>query len=96
MVVTRETLLVSPERRAPTEARAREPCPKYPSLRPRTPAPPQVGNLGGPVLVKPKVQPIVYASDTAASDITAFLKEVSHTSYWSETTAEYGMGLVTN
>jgi hypothetical protein len=59
------------------------------------PALPQIGTLGGPVMVNPKVQPIVYASDTAASDIDAFLKELTHTSYWSETTAEYGVGRLT-
>jgi hypothetical protein len=56
---------------------------------------PQVAALGGPVLFSPKVQPIVYASDTAASDIDAFLKELTDTSYWSDTTAEYGVGKLT-
>src|SRR5258706_6771022 len=40
---------------------------------------PQVGNQSGPVLVSPKVQPIIYASDTAAADIEAFLQELTRT-----------------
>ena len=56
---------------------------------------PQVATLGGPVLLTPKVQPIVYASDMAASEIDAFLKELTQTSYWSDTTAEYGVGKLT-
>jgi hypothetical protein len=56
------------------------------------PALPQVLTLGGSVLVSPKVQPIVYTSDTGAPDIEAFLQELTHSSYWSDTTAEYGVG----
>jgi hypothetical protein len=56
---------------------------------------PQVATLGGQVLVTPKVQPIVYAGDSAAADIEAFLKELTLGSYWSDTTAEYGVGKLT-
>ena len=59
------------------------------------PALPQAGTLGGPVLGKPKVQPIVYASDTAAGDIEAALRGLASTSYWAETTSEYGVGKLT-
>jgi hypothetical protein len=64
-----------------------------------TPAPhpalPQVLALGGPVLATPKIQPILYASDTGASDIVAFLAELAATTYWSDVTSEYGVGPVT-
>jgi hypothetical protein len=56
---------------------------------------PQVVTLGGPVLASPKVLPIIYASDTGASDVLAFLQEISSTGYWSETTSEYGVGPLT-
>lgn len=59
------------------------------------PALPQVVSLGGPVLTNPKVLPIMYASDTGATDVLAFLQELTSTSYWSETTSEYGVGPLT-
>jgi hypothetical protein len=62
---------------------------------PAHPALPQVVNVGGPVLAQPKVQPIVYASDPHAAEIEAFLAELGKTSYWSDTTSEYGVGPLT-
>lgn len=59
------------------------------------PAQPQVVDLGGPTLAMPKVQPIAYASDTGLSDIEAMLQELTKTSYWSDTTSEYGVGPLT-
>jgi hypothetical protein len=59
------------------------------------PALPQVENLGGPVLKTPKVQAIVYASDPHAPDVDKFLAELTKTTYWSETTSEYGVGPLT-
>jgi hypothetical protein len=56
---------------------------------------PQVINLGGSFLASPKVQPILYASDSGGGDIMAFLQELASTSYWSETTSEYGVGPLT-
>lgn len=56
---------------------------------------PQVIDVGGTVLVSPKVQPILYASDTGAADILAFLQELTATSYWAQTTSEYGVGPLT-
>jgi hypothetical protein len=53
---------------------------------------PQVIDVGGTFLVSPKVQPILYASDTGATDILAFLQELATTSYWAQTTSEYGVG----
>jgi hypothetical protein len=59
------------------------------------PALPQVRNLGGPVLKSPKVQPIAYGSDPGLADIEKFLTELTQTTFWSETTSEYGVGALT-
>ena len=56
---------------------------------------PQVVNVGGTFLAAPKVQPILYASDAGATDILAFLQELATTSYWAQTTSEYGVGPLT-
>ena len=56
---------------------------------------PQVVTLGGPVLTNPKVLPILYSTDPGASDVVAFLQELASTSYWGETTSEYGVGPLT-
>jgi hypothetical protein len=56
---------------------------------------PRVQMLGGPVLVAPKVRPIVYMNDLNAVDIESFVQELAHTSYWGTTTAEYGVGALT-
>lgn len=56
---------------------------------------PQVVSLGGSVLKSPKVQAIIYASEPKAVDIDAFLQELTTTTYWSQTTAEYGVGPLT-
>ena len=56
---------------------------------------PQVVDVGGTFLVSPKVQPILYASDTGATDIQAFLQELATTSTWAQATSEYGVGPLT-
>jgi hypothetical protein len=56
---------------------------------------PQVGTAGGPVLLTPKVRPIIYADDVGSADIQAFLQELAHTSYWTTVTGEYGVGALT-
>ena len=56
---------------------------------------PQVVDVGGRFLASPKVQPILYASDTRATDVLAFLQELATTSYWTQTTSEYGVGPLT-
>src|SRR5436305_493961 len=53
---------------------------------------PQVVNVGGRSLASPKVLPILYASDAGSSDILAFLQELATSSYWAQTTSEYGVG----
>jgi hypothetical protein len=63
--------------------------------QPVQPRLPQVVNLGGPVLAAPKVLPIVYSSDSGGGDILGFLQELSTTSYWNQTTSEYGVGPLT-
>jgi hypothetical protein len=54
-----------------------------------------VANQGGPALHAPRVQPLGWASDPALPELTSFLGELSTTGYWSETTAEYGVGPLT-
>jgi hypothetical protein len=56
------------------------------------PALPQVTNVGGLVLKKPKVQPIRYMADPMATDLDAFLQELTTTTTWSDQTSEYGVG----
>jgi hypothetical protein len=56
---------------------------------------PQVVDVGGTFLTSPKVQPILYASDTGATDIQAFLQELATTSTWAQATSEYGVGPLT-
>jgi hypothetical protein len=56
---------------------------------------PQVVNSGGPVLTAPKIQLIAYGTDTGHNDISAFLNELTETTYWSEATSEYGVGPLT-
>jgi hypothetical protein len=56
---------------------------------------PVVLNEGGPVNTAPKVQLIAYASDPGLTDIEAFLQELTKTTYWSQTTSEYGVGALT-
>jgi hypothetical protein len=63
--------------------------------KPGQPVLPQVIDVGGTFLASPKVQPILYASDSGATDILAFLQEVATTSYWPQTTSEYGVGPLT-
>jgi hypothetical protein len=59
------------------------------------PALPEVVDLNRSILRTPKVQLIIYSSDTGAVDVEAFLQELTHSSYWSETTSEYGVGPLT-
>jgi hypothetical protein len=58
-------------------------------------AAPQVVNLGGKVLKAPKVLTITWASDPKGADIDKATTEIATSSYWSETTSEYGVGPLT-
>ena len=59
------------------------------------PALPQVVDRGGPVLAKPRVQPIAYAGDDGLAYVEGFLTDLGKTSYWSDVTSEYGVGPLT-
>lgn len=56
---------------------------------------PQVVTAGGPVLVTPKAVAITYDADPLQSSIDAFVAAVGSSSYWSQTTSEYGVGPLT-
>jgi hypothetical protein len=66
---------------------------------PFTPAPhgdlPSAVDEGGKVLKKPSVQAIYYAGDGFAADVDGFLQELTTTTFWAETTSEYGVGPLT-
>jgi len=54
---------------------------------------PTLVSLGGPVLTAPKIQPIFFANDaTMQASIEAFSTQLAASSYWTATTAEYGVG----
>jgi hypothetical protein len=61
------------------------------------PALPQVVNLGGPVLKKPKIYPIYFSNDdpSLTAKFTDFLSKIGSSSYWKATTEEYGVGAAT-
>jgi hypothetical protein len=60
------------------------------------PAPPQVLDHGGPILANPRVIPITFAGDSAASDLEAYAAAIGHGSYWSAVVNEYGVHAVTS
>jgi hypothetical protein len=64
------------------------------------PAPPQIMSGGGPVATAPKIVPIFFTSaddDPFQPEVETFLAELASGdySYWSEATAEYGVGPLT-
>jgi hypothetical protein len=61
------------------------------------PKPPQVIAFGGPVLAHPKIYPVFFAGDDAATvaSLTAFSQGIGATPYWTATTSEYGVGAAT-
>ncbi len=62
---------------------------------PAPPAMPEVVSLGGPVIASPKVVPIFFAGDPLQPQLEQFLAQLATSSYWSATTAEYGVGALT-
>jgi hypothetical protein len=57
---------------------------------------PQVVNNGnGPVLATPKVQLIAWSTDPYASEIDAFITELTQTPTWAAMATEYGVGALT-
>jgi hypothetical protein len=61
----------------------------YPAPHPPMP---RVINNGGPVIPSPKITVISYAKDPLVSQIEDFASRVGTTTYWTATTAEYGVG----
>ena len=66
------------------------PSTTYPA--PHPPLPDLVNALKGPVLASPKVAFVFYPGDARASELEAFAGKVAGSTYWSTTTAEYGVG----
>lgn len=67
-------------------------APAYPAAHP---AMPQEVNLGGPVMKHPKFVILTFAGDPLAPQIDDFVAKVAASkTYWSGTTAEYGVGPV--
>jgi len=64
----------------------------YPAPHPPMP---QVENAGGPVMATPKFVVITFAGDTLIPSIEDFVEKVAASkTYWSGTTAEYGVGAI--
>ena len=62
----------------------------YPAMHPPMP---QEVNSGGPVMTAPKFVVITFAGDTFAPNIDDFADKIAASAtYWSGTTAEYGVG----
>ncbi len=61
----------------------------YPAIAPDVP---QVVSGGGPVMDAPKVVAITFPNDPLLADIETFCATLGDTSYWHDTTAEYGVG----
>lgn len=68
------------------------------SSAPFAPAPhdpaPQVVSAGGPVLQHPVVVPVFFPNDSDQPAIEQFLASLPKSSYWGDTTSEYGVGPV--
>ena len=58
---------------------------------PKRPAPPQVVDLGGPVIAHPKIVPVSFPNDPLSADIDTFYAAFSSTTYWGDVTAEYAI-----
>ncbi len=71
-----------------------QPSTTYPAPHP---APPQVAFSGGAVMTAPVIVPLLFKSDDAASrtSIEDFSTKVAAGTYWTTTTAEYGVGPAT-
>lgn len=78
-----------PDAQAGTDARADAQATTYPAF---TPPVPQVASYGGPVMRAPQVVAVTFAGDPQAADVESFVARLGASSYWAETTAEYGVG----
>jgi hypothetical protein len=79
---------------AAVDATSDGPIPGYPGA---FPAPPQVVDLGGPVLKKPRLVPIFFAGDDATfqGQLEDFIAGIGSTAYWEAAVGEYGVGPAT-
>lgn len=68
------------------------PATPFPAFSPEAP---QVVSQGGPVLAAPTVVAITFPNDPFVEDIETFVQQLGATSYWRDTTAEYGVGPLT-
>jgi hypothetical protein len=66
--------------------------PDAPFVMAAHPAPPQVVSAGGPVLVKPSIVPIFFPGFIYRDQMIDFAAKLPTTTYWKETTSEYGVG----
>ena len=64
---------------------------RYPAAHP---ALPQVANQGGPLLLHPRVIPIVYDDDPLLSDLQAFFTNLQSAAYWEGAVGSYGIGAI--
>lgn len=60
--------------------------------------PPQVVDVGGPVLAAPKLVPVFFSNDdpTFTAELNSFTTNIGASPYWAATTAEYGVGPATS
>jgi hypothetical protein len=58
----------------------------YPAAHPSLP---QIQNQQGPVLVNPKIIPVIYSSDPLKADIPRILTQLVSSTYWGSVTSEY-------
>jgi hypothetical protein len=65
----------------------------YPA--PHPPLPDLVNAAKGPVLTTPKVAFVFYPGDAREAELETFAGKVAASTYWSSTTAEYGVGALT-
>jgi hypothetical protein len=56
---------------------------------------PTVRNRGGNVIAQPHIVPIVYSGDQKTDAIGDFTRRLAGSKYWSDMTAEYGIGAMT-
>lgn len=66
------------------------PSTDYPA--PHPPMPELVNAMGGPVLASPKVKLVFYPGYTLEPYLTTFAQAMSTSTYWTQTTSEYGVG----
>jgi hypothetical protein len=56
------------------------------------PDPPQIVDLGGPVMATPSFTSITFPGDPLVADLDKFVATIGATQYWKTVTSEYGVG----